>query len=72
VVIPKERPELTKAVLLWVYDRVLDAGVAPIDQYDCDQIDRARKIAYSELKRLGLLDEIGNPTKEGKRLLGLV
>jgi hypothetical protein len=36
------------------------------------KMERARKTAYSELKRLGLIDEIGTPTKEGRRMLGLI
>jgi len=68
----KDRTDLTKAVLLWVYDHVLDGGVSPVDEDECLTMDRGRKIAYSELNRLGLVDELGQPTKEGRRLLGLV
>jgi len=61
------KDELTKAVLLWVYDIAL-ADVVP----EPHKVERARKTAFSELERLKLIDEIGNPTKEGRRLLGLV
>jgi len=62
-----KQEDLTKAVLLWVYDIAL----ADIDP-EPHKVERARKTAFAELERLELIDEIGNPTKEGRRLLGLV
>lgn len=64
---PPLRPDLTKAVLLWTWDLAL------VDQEpDPDKLERVRKTVKSELLRLGLIDAIGDPTPEGRRLLGLI
>jgi hypothetical protein len=61
------RPELTAAVLLWVWDGIL--ADADLEQ---NREQRIVKAAASELTRLGLIDALGSPTKEGRRLLGLI
>jgi hypothetical protein len=66
------KDDLTKAALLWIYDHVLDGGVTPMDQHEGNLLDRGRKIAYSELKRLGLIDALGILTPAGKKLLGIL
>ncbi len=65
---PKPRPDLTAAVLLWAWDSVLVNG----GDTDNFRGQRACAAAKSELRRLGLIDELGTPTKEGRRMLGLI
>lgn len=66
------KEDLTKAVLLWVYDKILDGGVTAIDQDDNNILDRGRTLAHSELRRLGLIDALGILTPAGKKLLGIL
>lgn len=63
-----KRPDLTAAVLLWAWDSVL-ANQSDIENF---RAQRAAAAAKSELLRLGLIDELGTPTKEGRRMLGLI
>lgn len=61
------RPDLTAAVLLLAWDAIMADAPA-----DTSHAGRAVSAAKSELLRLGLIDPIGSPTKEGRRLLGLI
>lgn len=63
------RPDLTAAVLLWAWDRIMaDMALGDVDH----RAEGPLKAAKSELLRLGLIDDMGIPTKEGRRVLGLI
>lgn len=66
-----ERTDLTAAVLVWVWDQVLVDQAAALDAHG-PRAERAVAAAKSELLRLGLIDELGIPTKEGRHMLGLI
>ena len=69
-----DRPELTSAVLLWAWDQIL-ANQYPDSHAHTEppnQDERVIRAVASELNRLELIDAVGNPTKEGRRLLGLI
>ncbi len=66
------RPDLTAAVLLWNWDQVLADMDASAGGADRPKAVRAVSAAKSELLRLGLIDDMGRTTKEGRRLLGLI
>lgn len=66
-----KRPDLTAATLLWAWDSLL-VDWTPSADGDDPRSERAVKAAKSELLRLGLIDDLGIPTKEGRRMLGLI
>lgn len=64
-------PDITAAVLLWAWDQVLVDQAASEDAHG-PRAARAVAAAKAELLRLELIDDMGVPTKLGRKVLSLI